>query len=77
MAAPNRMKQIEKEWGEPGVQLVLRLLNEHKTLRKVGDIIGMSESSLDRWCDKHGIEPERDVRWVQRPEFQTEAPTCV
>lgn len=62
MARPNRMAEIEREYGEPLETLIPRLLNELGSMPLVAAHIGVSFHSLYLWCKANGVE--KQVSWV-------------
>lgn len=64
MAKPNRRKEIEQEWGEPGETLLPRLLNEHGSMPEVARIVGMGFDNFYYWCKDLGIE--KSITWSIR-----------
>jgi hypothetical protein len=64
MAKPGRMKEIEQEWGEPLEILIPRLLNEHSSMPKVAQVLGIGFANFYAWCQENGIE--KSVQWTIR-----------
>lgn len=58
MGTPNKLKKIEDEYGEPAVDVVLRVLNEQKTFQRAANVLGLAEANLFRWASKNGIEKQ-------------------
>lgn len=51
-----RMKQIEREYGEPLETLIPRLLTKHGSVEPVAKLLNIHYNALYRWCKKAGIE---------------------
>lgn len=64
MAKPNRLKEIEAEYGEPLATLIPRLLNEYGSMPKVARVVDIGFDNLFRWCQDNGIE--KQITWVKR-----------
>ncbi len=63
MAAPGKIKKIAAQFDEPLADVVLRMLNEQKTLREVADTLNISESNLFRFVDKNKIK--KISHWIK------------
>lgn len=66
MAKPGRIKEIEQEYGEPAMGVILRVLNEQGSIPAAARVLHISEGRLFLWCQKHGIE--KRVSWVAEME---------
>jgi hypothetical protein len=64
MPAPGKIKKISQQYGEPAIDLVLRLLNEYGSLPKVARELDMDTSSLFRFVDGQKIK-KQPARWVK------------
>lgn len=63
MVYPSKFKKLEVENGEPAADIVLRLLNEHKSMSKVARLLDMSDAALFRFVEKQKIAKE--TSWVR------------
>lgn len=63
MAAPGKIKKLTEQYGEPAADVILRLLNEHKSLPTVARELDMDVSSLFRFVDNQKIK--KQVKWVK------------
>lgn len=67
MATPNKMKKIATENGEPIETVILRTLNECKTVRRAAQELNITEANLFQWIARHGIAKRTDVTWFETP----------
>ncbi len=65
MATPNTLKQIAEAYGEPVEDVILRVLNEHKTIRRAAQELNITEANLFQWASRHGITKRTDVTWFK------------
>lgn len=56
MAKPNRMEEIEKEFGEPRETLLPRILNECGTMEAAALKLNISFRNLYEHCNRLGIK---------------------
>lgn len=65
MATPNKIKQIAQKYGEPIEDVILRVLNEHKTIRQAAQALDVTEANLSQWVSRHGIKKHTTVEWIK------------
>lgn len=71
MARPNRMEEIEREYGESRETLLPRILNECGTMEAAAVKLGISFRILYGHCEKLGIRRQFTyVRELPTPETQ-------
>lgn len=58
MARRDKMRDIERESGEPLVVLIPRLLNERGSMQDVADELGVHLNTILRWCKQNNVERE-------------------
>ena len=63
MAAPGKIKKLAAQFDQPLTDVVLELLNEHKTIDKVARELNISESNLFRFVQKEKIEKATEIHW--------------
>ncbi len=63
MAAPGKLKQLAKQYDQPLADVVLELLNEHKTIDRVAQELDISESNLFRFVQKERFEKSTEIHW--------------
>lgn len=56
MAKPNRMEEIEREYGERRETLLPRILNECGTMEAAADKLNISFRNLYEHCNRLGIK---------------------
>lgn len=66
MPTPNKIKKIAEAYGEPAVDIVLRVLNEQKTIQRAAGVLNLTEANLFRWASRNGIEKQTTVIWVKK-----------
>lgn len=62
MPRPNRMAEIEREYGEPLKELIPRKLNEFGSMEAAAPHLGISFRRLYQWCKENGVV--RHVEYV-------------
>ncbi len=62
-----RMKQIEREYGEPLEKLIPRLLTEKGGMEPTATLLKIHYNALYRWCKKAGVQ-RRTVYEIPEPE---------
>lgn len=63
MAAPGKIKKLAAQFDQPLADVVVDLLNQHKTIDKVARELNISESNLFRFVQKENIEKATEIRW--------------
>jgi DNA-directed RNA polymerase specialized sigma subunit len=64
MAAPGKLKKLEKQLDRPLFEVVCDLLNEHKTIKEAAQVLDISESNLFRYVEKNNIKKVTSIEWV-------------
>lgn len=54
MAAQNKMRQIELEFGRPIEEVLEELYAQHRTQNAVARVLGISQGTLNTWLLKLG-----------------------
>lgn len=63
MAAPGKLKKLAAQFDQPLADVVLELLNEHKTIDRVAQELDISESNLFRFVQKERLEKSTEIHW--------------